>query len=48
MPRINPVTPTTVSTNVGIHNIVILDRSGSMQGEKYNAAVEGIDRKSVV
>lgn len=42
MPRINPVTPTTVSTNVGIHNIVILDRSGSMQGEKYNAAVEGI------
>jgi uncharacterized protein YegL len=41
MPRINPVTPV-VSTTVGIHNIVILDRSGSMQGEKYHAAVEGI------
>lgn len=40
MPRISQSTSTLVS--VGIHNIVILDRSGSMQGEKYHAAVEGI------
>lgn len=40
MPRINQTTPP--PTVVGIHNIVILDRSGSMRGEKYRAAVEGI------
>ncbi len=40
MPRINQSTP--ILTTVGIHNIVILDRSGSMKGEKYYAAVEGI------
>lgn len=40
MPRINQSTP--VLTTVDIHNIVILDRSGSMKGEKYHATVEWI------
>lgn len=43
MPRINQTTnPVVIPGDVEIHNLTILDRSGSMGGAKWNAAVKGV------